>query len=267
MKNEANSHRGQVVTLVSVIIFLMGASLIIVSFFVVEPWKTILSGVGGFLIISVLMPYAYEVTLKARDTEERIVELKRILDEKIDQSLSGSFRRGLVSFDAEINFTKLFNELNNGDVLWWLDTYAPDHKRFIEHLQEALNRGVIVNFMVLHPNSDNCRYRAGEIVDGIYDYDRFSAELRRFWEDVKSCKPPANSGGKVNMCLYSDLPCIPMYLVSRAEHPIYAYTSFYLRKPTGYRFPHIRWEKGEMLSHFYDYIKFKWERNNCNTEM
>lgn len=253
--------------LVSVIFFLIGASLVVVSFVIAEPWKTILSGVGGFLILSVLMPYVYEVTLKARDDEKRTGELRRILDEKIDQSLGGSFRRGLVSFDEEINFTKLFNGLNKGDVLWWLDTYAPDHKRFMEHLQEALNRGVELNFMVLDPSSDNCRHRAAEIAGGIYNYQVFSTELRRFWEDVKSCKPPEDSGGDVNMCLYSDLPCIPIYLVCRGDEPIYAYTSFYLRKPTGYRFPHIRWEKGEMLSYFYDYIKFKWDRNSVNTEM
>lgn len=222
------------------------------------------------MLISVLTPVTYRLTLKKLDDDKRKKEISELLDEKIDTCLNSALQRGFRSICDSIDFVTLFRSLHRGDTLWWLDTYAPDHKAFIDDLEAAISRGVVVNFLILHPESANCEYRALEI-GGRYDPERFKAETRIFWDQVNTCKDSDNSGGAANTRYYVDLPCVPIYLVDRSigldRRARYAYTSFFLNKPTGYRFPHIRWEEGEMLNHFYTYVKEKWKANEGHSDL
>lgn len=166
-----------------------------------------------------------------------------------------------------MNFSKLFDDLQKGDELWWLDTYAPSHKSWITHLREAIQRGARINMLVLDPNCQVTDYRADEIGD-FYTRDAFKPELEIFLRDLLKCvQIKSQEGGSLEIRIYSDLPCVPIYLICRQSKPFFGYTSFFLSSPTGVEFPHLKWKPGDnaLLNHFYIYVQKKWDKNKDNT--
>jgi len=266
MSESDTPSRSIVATLALLLVFLIGAVLLIVSFNVIEPWKTSLNVIGGFLAISVAVSFIYHATLRRHDDAARRAELRKLLDEKIDQSIAGCYMYGLSGFYREMNFNELFDSLNTGDELWWLDTYAPDHLRFIGHLRNALRRGAKIYMLVLNPESQNAEHRAEEIGD-LFKPPSFKEDLRRFWNDASSCKENAEAGGGLELRWYSDLPCMPIYVVRKGQRAEFGFTSFFLNHPTGYEFPHLKWGQGDMLNHFLLYIQNKWEKNKGNIKL
>jgi hypothetical protein len=225
----------------------------------------VLNIVGTFLAVSVAASFLYGVTLRPRDDAVRKQELKKLLDEKIEDIIPGCFRYGLSEFRTEMDFAQLFDDLKKGDELWWLDTYAPGQTLWINHMREAIRRGAIIKILALNPTCHNADYRAEEI-GGLFS-STFKSELQLFINDLSTCtKKKSREEGCLELRQYSDLPCIPIYLVCRENKPIYAYTSFFLGAPTGVEFPHMTWRMGELslLTHFLDYIKGKWNRNKQN---
>jgi hypothetical protein len=58
---------------------------------------------------------------------------------------------------------------------------------------------------------------------------------------------------------YSDLPCVPMYIICREGQPVVAWTSYFLRKGS-YDIPHLTWvpARDGMLNSFMGYFEEKW---------
>jgi hypothetical protein len=74
--------------------------------------------------------------------------------DKLDRLLEGRERYGLVRFHNRMDFAALFEELEMGDKLFWLDTYCPGYQGFTDNLQEALQRGVHIQMLVIDPCSE-----------------------------------------------------------------------------------------------------------------
>jgi hypothetical protein len=269
MPETGTTSRKTVVILALLLTFVVGTALLIISVISVhmpDPLKTSLNVIGGFMALSVAVSFLYHVTLRPQDDAARKEELRQLLDEKIDQSIAGCNRYGLNGFYSEMHFINLFDDLKKGDELWWLDTYAPNYLGFVSHLRNALRRGAIIHMLVLNPECQNAEYRAEEIGD-LYRPTSFKKELRKFWEDMTSCMKEAKEDGALELRWYEGLPCMPMYIILRDGKVSYAYTSFFLRHPTGIEFPHIKWEQGAMLNNFLDYVQNKWEVNKQNVEL
>jgi hypothetical protein len=60
--------------------------------------------------------------------------------------------------------------------------------------------------------------------------------------------------------VYDDLPCIPMYIISRGGKAVTAYTSFFLTEPTAY-FVHLEWQNAPkgLLPFMKSYFDQKWD--------
>jgi hypothetical protein len=258
--------RRKFIVFVLIFLFLVGLVLFIVSaaFVTCELWKTVLNIIGAFLAVSVATSFLYSVTLRPRDDAVRKEELRDLLDQKVEEIIEGRLVYGLDGFIQEMDYAQLFDDLNKGDELWWLDTYAPVYKAWIEHMGKAIDRGAKIKMLALDPRCQNADHRAEEIKGELYSPRRFKSELKNFIDNV-SIYIKEKSGEEAAFLLrkYKDLPCIPIYLVCRENKPIYAYTSFFLGAPTGVEFPHMGWRSGErgLLNHFFDYIKNKWDRN------
>jgi hypothetical protein len=255
------SIRKLLVFLVLLLVLVSGVACLIVAeaFHPPQPWKWLLDAIGGFLAISVAASFVYSATLRRLDDAQRADELRGILDEQVDR-----LRYGLGEFSKEMNYSQLFDDLRSGDELWWLDTYAPGHKVWINHLRDAVSRGAKIRMLVIDPTSRSTLLRAIEIGE-LYDEARFQADINTFINDL-SKYVGRRGDGLLELRKYSDLPCIPMYLVRRNGRPAYGYTSFFLTEPTGVEFPHIRWQAGQrsLLDDFFTYIEKKWKRNNKN---
>jgi hypothetical protein len=269
----------RIVTVLSFVLLLVLGLIILIcsAAFVTSPlWNNVLNIIGTLIAVSVAASFLYSVLLRQRDDATRKKELAELLDNKIEEIIEGRFFYGLHEFCQKMDFTRLFNDLKKGDELWWLDTYAPGHKHWIDCMYEAVRRGAIIRILALKPNCINADHRAEEI-GGLY-LDSFNSELDSFikdikckikcWEDEKSEDEKSIEGGFLDIREYEDLPCIPIYLVSRDKTPIYAYTSFFLCKPTAVDFPHMSWRpsEGSLLNHLFPYIKNKWDRNKPSIE-
>lgn len=162
-----------------------------------------------------------------------------------------------------MDFVDLFDGLGKGHELWWLDTYAPEHKLWIGHLRDAISRGARIRVLALNPDCIIADYRAQEIGD-LYTPARFKAELKLFIDDLSACtKTKSTEGGFLELRIYSDLTGIPIYLVRRGKTPTYAYTSFFMGAPSGVDFAHMRWQPSErgLLNDFFGHVERKWNRS------
>ena len=124
-----------------------------------------------------------------------------------------------------------------------------------------------IRILVMSPNSTYARDRANEL-GGTYTPERFENEIRSFKDGLEIIlRETVNEPGKLEILEYKDRPGLPIYLVIGENTPDYAYSSFFLGKPTMVDFPHMKWTVAEnsMISFFRDYIEKKWKRNLPNT--
>ncbi len=259
------SLRDKLVVAATITIFLAGVVLMVVSDSLADEgtWKPILQSMGSFTAVTVGLGFLYKTTIRAHD--ERSLEKKLIsaLDKKFDKAFVGCTTYGIEGFVDDISFPDIFDSLVEGQTLWWLDTYDPNHHGWHENLDKALERGVNAKFLVLDPQSPLTAMRAEEL-GPMYAGNAFKAALEAFLERLRVCLGHAqNRKGSLEVVKYEDLPCAPIYVVEEGGVPIRAYSSLFLGKATAVRFPHLQWRNsnGGYINEMFDYLKDKWERN------
>jgi hypothetical protein len=244
--------------LLGTVIFLIG--IVLVAFghqMSAEHGGEVINEAGFVVIGTVLVTYCYEYVLR-RQHDRYLVDL-------IERSLIADAPKfGLVRFHGRFNFGSLFDDLEPGDELLWFDTYCPDQPNYLAQLRSAVHRGASVKLLAVTPDSQVARLRAKEIdpVRG-FSVKRFQDEARGNLEtlrDALACED-AKVRERVQVRLYDDLPCVPMYIRVHAGRPHTAIQSFFLRNPSFDR-PHLEWRaaSGGTLYDLYDYFVAKWEK-------
>jgi hypothetical protein len=228
---------------------------------VVEPGtaRTILQSVGGFLIGTVVVGYAYQYFLGEETENRTVAKLDDVLSQKLDDIFPGAARYGFAGFATEVPRT-LFNGLHSGDELLWLDTYSPDLRLFVRQLCEAVHRGADIRMLVIDPEAETAGLRACEIVDVGYDTGSFSDDTRDFLAVLtKAAADLDDAPGSLEIRCYSDLPCIPMYLRMHEGQAIDGITGYFLSEPS-FDTVHIKWSSTPtgMLGGFQKYFEHKW---------
>jgi hypothetical protein len=222
--------------------------------------RTILQSVGGFLIGTVVVGYAYQYFL-GEETENRTVEkLDEVLGQRIDSIFPGALKYGFNGFATAAPRT-VFNDLGKGDELLWLDTYSPDLRLFVRQLCEAVHRGADLRMLVIDPAAETARLRADEIIDVGYDTGTFCDDTRDFLEVLaKAAADLGDAPGNLEIRCYSDLPCIPMYLRLQEGQTVNGITGYFLSEPS-FDTVHIKWSSTPtgMLTGFQKYFEHKWE--------
>jgi hypothetical protein len=165
-----------------------------------------------------------------------------------------------VSIQKKIDFAAIFNSLEPGDELLWLDTYAPDEMGWIENLERAVSRGAAVKMLVLNPNSKLVQLRAEEIVSSHFSPEKFREGLTKFYQDMLHCQEEGQ--GRMEVRVYDDLLGCPVYLIARNGQARKAISSLYLSTAT-YAFPHFVWEASaerQILDALENYFRKKWSK-------
>jgi hypothetical protein len=179
----------------------------------------------------------------------------------MEQFIAGSAKAGLVAFHDRIDFSKLFEQLERGDELLWLDTYCPRHTEFVEQIRPALERGAKLRMLIIDTKCANARFRAEEI-GGLYKPENFIKEIEVFTDRMHSiCNDNKLLRESWQIYTYDDLPCIPMYVIARNGSPYRGYSSFFLNKPSAY-FVHLEWEptpNGVLMS-MHEYFEQKYQK-------
>lgn len=223
--------------------------------------EVVLQSIGGFLIGTVVVSYAYEYFLHEETENRTIAKLDDVLGRRVDGIFPGAAQYGFNGFATEAPRNS-FDALEAGDELLWLDTYSPDLMLFAPKLQSALERGAMVRMLMIDPTADTTRMRAEEIAEAGYDPSHFSEGAANFFDVVVNAAKQLNSPhGKLEIRRFSDLPCVPMYLRLRDGRPISGVTGYFLSEAS-FNAVHIRWSaaSGGMLAGFHRYFERKW---NC----
>lgn len=220
---------------------------------------TILQGIGGFLIGTVVVSYAYQHFLGEETENRTVAKLDEVLALRIDDFFPGAIRYGFSGFATEAPPT-VFSDLEADDELLWLDTYSPDLKSFLPDLCKAVRRGAHLRMLVIDPGAETAQLRAAEIVRVGYeaatfrnDTAAFSALLAEAESDLEG------AAGSLEVRWYSDLPCVPMYLRLRQGMAITGITGYFLSEPS-FDTVHLRWSgtPNGMLPGFHGYFEQKW---------
>ena len=202
---------------------------------------------GIFLAASVAIPFIYDLFIKDAETAIKEVEHTIFLNElrnEVKQIISEDLMKNYISYGFEgfvrkMDFQILFDDLEENAQLFWLDTYCPDHPNFHTDITNAISRGANIKMLVIHPYCDNCKLR-GEELGGYYE-ENFSEQINVFIKAMIQCAKKLNGmKGELEIRLYSDLPCMPIYIITDNGSPLVAYTSFFLKKATGAGFPHLK---------------------------
>ena len=207
----------------------------------------------GIGILAALVTTIVDRSVSARDLEARI---NRDFREAagVAASLTGlGVERAYPKFD----FGTIFREARKGETVSWLDTYCPRQNEFVDDVVNALKRGVQIRMLIIDPTCANSRFRNEELESTVDTGGGWTSGLDTF---ISKMKAIAGRGyGSFEIRYYSDLPCVPVYLLGKAPIARKAYFSIFLVRATA-GCQHLELRKGEWLSDMAKYFEAKWAR-------
>lgn len=218
----------------------------------------LLNHVGLFLAAVVAVHFIYELLIKRNDQAAMRREVSESVIATINAFMPSFQKWGFQGFQEDPDFREIFGRLRSGDELLWLDTYAPSRAVVATNIAAALERGARVRMLAIAPDADTAKLRAREIRQPGFTEQSFLDDLASFIEVVRAIRQPAGRAS-LELRLYHDLPCVPMYIQKRGGVPIRGYTSYFLSHASE-NFAHTRWAFADdgMLKHFAAYFETKW---------
>jgi hypothetical protein len=187
---------------------------------------------------------------------------KEYLEEAVgvERTLS---KQGLCkAYEDHFEFSMIFRSARKGETVWWLDTYCPKKDEFFDDLMNAFTRGVNVRMLIIQPDCDNAKYRAAELEGTVDTGVAWQTGLSDFIHRVNLIAEKFS--GNIDIRFYSDLPCVPMYLICKDVRPRLGWFSIYLGMATAY-FTHFEVKPGPLLTEMAKYYNAKWEANAVDT--
>ena len=172
-------------------------------------------------------------------------------------------KHGVVRIHDHLVFSKLFEEADEEVKI--LDTYVPTYPSFLDDLKLALENGLKVKILVANPNEKITELRSIEIGNA-FDLNGFKLGLEGYiYQICKTANTTSLDAQKnLEMRYYSDLPCLPMYILKNKNKnkSCKLYFGFFLSKES-VNFLHFEvQDKGELFKAFEEYFDKKWDRNN-----
>lgn len=213
---------------------------------------------GLFLAAVVAVHFIYELLVKKHERASALHEVTQAVNATVD-ALFPAFRHwGFYGFSNALELTEIFKQLEKGDELLWLDTYAPSRHVISPQIVEAVTKGAHVKMLALSPDSAVARMRAGEISLAGFSEKQFIGDLSLFIETMRDSTKGIDNG-TFELRLYADLPCVPMYIHRRNKVPLRGLTGYFLGMPSEHS-AHILWTfaPGGMLESFTSYFDCKW---------
>jgi len=175
---------------------------------------------------------------------------------------------GLKGMQPPLDFNVIFNEMKPGGTLLILDTVIPDIHRAFPSIRAALDRGVKVQILVAHPESQIAKFRALEM-GPVWDYNKsFRPAIYGYISHIQAIvlEDREKRSKLVEMRYYEDLPGLPMYILDNpGENEQKLYHGFFLARAS-VEAPHVeivRTRNG-IFENFEKYFQEKWERNKGN---
>ncbi len=175
---------------------------------------------------------------------------------------------GLQGMHPPIDFNIIFQEMEPGGTLKIHDTVIPDIHKTFPSLREALDRGVHLEVLVSHPESQITKFRSIEIGPE-WDYEKsfrpaiygYISHFQAIVKEEERTRAPF-----ILMRYYEDLPSVPMYILDNpGDSNDKLYHGYFLAN-SSVEVPHVeivRKDKG-LYDSFFQYFSEKWNRNAIN---
>lgn len=168
---------------------------------------------------------------------------------------------GIKKVHESFDFKKLFDEVE--EELKILDTYIPSIELFLPNLAKALERGIKVKILVVNPDSQVTEFRSKEL--GLeYQIGRFKQGINEYIEMIclKADQLGVEAKKNIELRCFSDLPCLPMYILKNRHKSNKVFFSFFLGKESvNYLHFEVADKKNGLLRDFEEYFDAKWKRN------
>jgi hypothetical protein len=243
-----------------VVVCMMGAGVWILALADDLPprYGKVASHFGSFLLISSTSALIYRVLFRPKLQEMQNRRIMDLFQKELDRLVPKVFTFGLKNIESRMKYSDLFDSLQSGDELWWLDTYAPGYQSWRANLRSALARGARVKMLVLEPGCRSAKLRANEIAPDLRP-DAFHSDLKQFHDDMIA-RARASQNRAIDVRIYNDLIGCPIYLIERNGRAVNAFSSLYLN-PASFDFPHFEWEEStqrQILDGLQKYVKYKW---------
>ncbi len=174
------------------------------------------------------------------------------------KEMAASLRElGVQNAYKEFPFSRIFAEAQKGETVSWLDTYCPVQNAFIDEVESAIARQVSIRMLVIKPGCSNAKSRSIELANTPDTGTAFDGSLDVFIAKMKGIADA--SAGMFEIRFYDDLPCVPMYLISKDNATRKGFFSIFLNKATAHC-THMELTDGEWLRHMAAYFESKWKR-------
>jgi hypothetical protein len=213
--------------------------------------------IAAFIVVLV----DHSVTI-GRVATEVTRQMQAATNKMMELFIIGSAKSGLVAVHESLDFAALFEDLQEGEELLWHDTYCPRSADFISKVRPALERGAKLRMLIIDPACENSKSRAREINEA-YEPSTFAKEADVFVSRINATvgatdatRSPEESRA---VLMYDDLPCMPMYIITRDGVPSRGYSGFFLTEPSAYS-THLEWvyAEGGVLEKMHAYFEQKW---------
>lgn len=219
----------------------------------------LLHHVGLFLAAVVAVHFIYELLVKRDEEAAMRREVAAAVTTTINAFMPSFEKWGFQGFQDNLDLRDIFERLRSGDELLWLDTYAPSRAVVVGHITAALARGAKVRMLAIAPTAHTAKFRAKEIQQPGFTEQTFLDDLGSFIDALCVTAKQTAPSGALELKLYHDLPCVPMYIHKRGGIPIRGFTSYFLAHASE-NFAHAKWTFADdgMLKYFSEYFEAKW---------
>ncbi len=216
----------------------------------------LINHIGLFLSAVVAVHFIHELLIKKEEQAAMRKEISDVVATTINTFMPSFEKWGFQGFEDILEYNVIFEPLIDGDELLWLDTYAPARVEVVNLVSMALKKGAIIKMLAIAPESDTAKLRAKEIEQRGLTEQAFLTDLNSFIDQLRQIETEERN---LEVRLYDDLPCVPMYIHRRGGVPIRGFTSYFLSHASE-NFAHARWgfANNGMLKHFTEYFDRKW---------
>jgi len=244
--------------LISLLLFIAGYSVYIVTDKKEDFFYKLINNTGLFISTILAVQFIHNIIIRRHENLLLKMEINEAT-KKITENILPSYHRwGFRGFVNNLNISELFDQLQEGDELLWLDTYAPSLHLCIERFDNAIRRGAKIRILALMPDSTIAKLRGSEIKQPGFSQELFLTDLKLFINEL-SRLVSRHDINSLQVRIYTDLPGIPMYIRLRDGIPVWGLSGFFLSRASE-NFAHIEWTFAEngMLKYFTEYFNNKW---------
>lgn len=168
--------------------------------------------------------------------------------------ISGNTNHGLSGTISEFDGVGEISRLKKGDEVFWLDTRIAS-VNIVTSLGKALNAGVKIKVLTMHPESEAAKYRYLDITSAT-DFNAYKESLYHQKKELDLLV--SKTEYDIQVAYTKEVISLPILIVKSGNHE-YAYTGYFIHD-RAIEFPYVYWKSGEdgLIDNLETFFHRKW---------